>query len=207
MTRDKCLINTVICAVPYWHSSLQAPGMSTIPCHHILGMSLPSLTTENDSYLLLPSGISVLNDKTFDVYGNVTITPYTLGDASLTGFNATCDKAFTNLTTHKASFNSTVQKYLIVQRLGNLKDTGKFGVRYNTASGLKTFLNNNYPELVDLIYTNPTGADPHTPAAASLTALMNLYVESDLYLLTGAPAHLALYRRRLNLVRATGSIS
>lgn len=154
---------------------------------------------------VLSAGISQLGDRTYDAYGNATITYTATPAADPVAFQALCDKALTNLTNHKASFNSTVQKYLIVQRLGNLRDTGKFAVRYNTANALKAFLTNNYPELVSLIYTQPKGADPYVPSAATLTALMNLYVESDTYLLTGAPAHLALYRRRLNLVSTSSS--
>jgi len=86
---------------------------------------------------------------------------------------------------------------LVNQRLGNLRDTGKFAVRASVASALRTFLSANYPELVAAIYINPQGADPSVPAAATLDALMALFVESRLYLVTGAPANLALYRRRL----------
>lgn len=141
-----------------------------------------------------------MGDRTYDIDGNATITYITTAPADAAALEALCDTALTNLTAHRASYNSTVLKYLVVQRLGNLRDTGKFAVRYKTADTLKGFLNQKYPELVKLIYTDPRGADPHSPGPATLAALMNLYVESDLYLLTGAPAHLALYRRRLNLV-------
>lgn len=75
------------------------------------------------------------------------------------------------------------------------------------AASLRAFLSTYYPELVDAIYVQPTGADALADVvSASLDTLTNLFVESELYLLTGAPASLALYRRRLTLVRSLESV-
>jgi hypothetical protein len=115
-----------------------------------------------------------------------------------------CDTAAANLTTHLNSYNSTILSLLVSQRLGDLRSTGKFAQRYSIANSLRSFLANNHPELVAPIYISATGADASDPAAASLDALMNLFVESSTYLITGAPASLALYRRRLTQVRHAG---
>jgi hypothetical protein len=85
--------------------------------------------------------------------------------------------------------------------LRDLRTTGKFAQRYSVANSLRTFLANNHPELVSPIYIDATGADASDAAAASLDALSNLFVESSVYLVTDAPASLALYRRRLTGVR------
>jgi hypothetical protein len=132
--------------------------------------------------------------RTYDAQGNATISYTTTPTVQ------ECADATANLTAHKASYNATLIKYLVVQRLGNLRDTGKFGVRYSVQATLRTFLNRQYPELVTGIFVEPKGADAHAAAAATVSALANLYVESDLWLVAGAPANLALYRRRLNQV-------
>lgn len=134
--------------------------------------------------------------RNYDSFGNATYT------YSTTPAQSDCDAAITNLTSHRSSYNSTVMSLLVNQRLGNLRDTGKFAVRASVATTLRTFLTARYPELVAAIYINPQGADPAATAAATLDALMALYIESRLYLLTGAPANLALYRRRLLQVNA-----
>jgi hypothetical protein len=134
--------------------------------------------------------------RTYDAKGNATITSTTTPTVQ------ECADAAANLTAHKASYNATLIKYLVVQRLGNLRDTGKFGVRYSVQDTLRSFMSSKYPELVSGVFVEPRGADAHAAAAATVSALMNLYVESDLYLVAGAPAHLALYRRRLNQVSA-----
>jgi hypothetical protein len=141
------------------------------------------------------SGVTSMGLRTYDAQGNATIT------LTSTPTVQDCTDAAANLTAHKASYNATLIKYLVVQRLGNLRDTGKFGVRYSVQDTLHTFLSKQYPELVSGIFVEPKGADAHVAAAATVSALANLYVESDLYLVAGAPAHLALYRRRLNQVR------
>lgn len=150
--------------------------------------------------LLCTPGVTVLGDRTYDAQGNAS---YSYGAPT----EQLCATALSNLTNHKASYTNTLLKYLVVQRLGNLRDTGKYAVRNTVATSLRTFLANNYPELVSGIYLDPKGADPHVPSAATLSALMNLFVESDLYLVTGAPANLALYRRRLTLVSQQGAMT
>ena len=66
---------------------------------------------------------------------------------------------------------------------------------------LRKYLADNLPELVTPIYITPTGVDAlKNPQDARLDALASLFVESDQYLVTGAPAHLALFRRRLTQV-------
>jgi len=136
-----------------------------------------------------------LGVRTYDSLGNATYS-YSASPAQ-----SDCEAAVANLTAHRSSYNSTVMSLLVNQRLGNLRDTGKFAVRASVATALRTFLSARYPELVAAIYINPQGADPAVPAAATLDILMALFVESRLYLVTGAPANLALYRRRLLQVK------
>jgi hypothetical protein len=135
--------------------------------------------------------------RTYDADGNATVASTTTPTVQQ------CADAAANLTAHKATYNATLIKYLVVQRLGNLRDTGKFGVRYSVQDTLRSFMSSKYPELVSGVFVEPRGADAHAPAAATVSALMNLYVESDEYLVAGAPAHLALYRRRLSQVGAS----
>jgi hypothetical protein len=89
-----------------------------------------------------------------------------------------------------------VQPRRVTPRASN-RTTGKFAQRLGVAASLRAFLSASYPELVPGIFTNARGADASDPAAASLDALVNLFVEGRQYVLTGAPANLALYRRRL----------
>jgi hypothetical protein len=135
--------------------------------------------------------VTQYGDRTWDIDGNVTYS-YTATPSA-----AQCTTAATNLTAHVASYNSTILSLLASQRLGDLRTTGKFAQRLSVANTMRTFLNNNYPELVRAIYVDSTGADASDPAAASLDALTSLFVDSSLHLVTGAPASLALYRRRL----------
>lgn len=139
-----------------------------------------------------PAGIFQVADRSWDAYGNVTDTYY-----SAPVPQATCDTATANLTTHLASYNATIISLLASQRLGDLRTTGKFATRIAVTASLRAFLTANYPELVSALFIQPRGADASDPAAATLDALTSLFVESRLYLLTGAPANLALYRRRL----------
>eukprot|EP00883_Tetradesmus_obliquus_P001212 jgi/Sobl393_1/11292/SZX78320.1 len=149
--------------------------------------------TDSAAYLASKcTGVTSMGLRTYDADGNATIT------FTSTPSVQDCADATANLTAHRASYNATVIKYLVVQRLGNLRDTGKYGVRYSVQDTLRSFLSKKYPELVSGIFVEPKGADAHVAAAATVSALANLYVESDLYLVAGAPAHLALYRRRLN---------
>lgn len=70
----------------------------------------------------------------------------------------------------------------------------------SVTAALRAYVAANLPELLDPIFNDPKGADPeNNPQAATLASLVNLYVESPAYVLTGAPANLALYRRRLVL--------
>ncbi|WIA39913.1 hypothetical protein OEZ86_013355 [Tetradesmus obliquus] len=149
--------------------------------------------TDSAAYLASKcTGVTSMGLRTYDADGNATIT------FTSTPSVQDCADATANLTAHRASYNATLIKYLVVQRLGNLRDTGKYGVRYSVLDTQRSFLSKKYPELVSGIFVEPKGADAHVAAAATVSALANLYVESDLYLVAGAPAHLALYRRRLN---------
>lgn len=140
---------------------------------------------------VLAVGVALYGDRSWDIDGNVTYSYAALPSA------AQCSTAATNLTAHLASYNSTILNLLASQRLGDLRTTGKFAQRLNVANTMRGFLNSVYPELVRAIYIDSTGADPSDPAAASLDALTSLFVDSSLHLVTGAPASLALYRRRL----------
>lgn len=154
--------------------------------------------TVTHAVCLLPAGVTQLGDRTFDIDGNATYS-YNVDPVP----QPFCDAAAANLTAHLNSYNSTILSLLASQRLGDLHTTGKFAQRYSVANSLRSFLADNYPELVSPIYIDATGADASVAAAASLDALSNLFVESSLYLVTGAPANLALYRRRLTGVRQT----
>lgn len=145
-------------------------------------------------------GIALYGDRTWDIDGNVTYT------YAATPTAAQCTTATTNLTAHLSSYNSTILSLLSSQRLGDLRTTGKFAQRLGVANAMRTFLNSRYPEVVPAIYT-ATGADPAQPAAASLDALTSLFVDSREHLVSGAPANLALYRRRLTGVSLTPCLS
>lgn len=137
------------------------------------------------------AGSEKLRDRTYDSQGNATI------DYSH-NLTTSCATALANLTTHYQAINNTLLSLLLNQRLGNLADTGKFAVRTTSMANYQKFLAKNFPELVAGIYTNPTGNDAQNDAYnATLAALANLYVESPAYLIPGAPANLALSRRRL----------
>lgn len=138
------------------------------------------------------AGITQLGSRSTDIDGNVTFS-YSTSPIP----QAQCDAAAANMIKHLNSYNSTILNMLASQRLGDLKTTGKFAQRGTVASTLRTFLANRYPELVTGIYVDPKGADASDTAGATLDALTSLFVESSLYLVTGAPASLALYRRRL----------
>lgn len=112
-----------------------------------------------------------------------------------------------NLTAHLNSYNIIILSLLSSQRLGDLRTTGKFAQRLRVASNIRSFLSSKYPELVAAVFVNPTGADASDPATASLDALANLFVEGNQFVVTGAPADLALYRRRLTGVRVAGGSS
>lgn len=141
--------------------------------------------------LLPDAAVTQYGDRTWDIDGNITYS-YTATPSA-----AQCTTAATNLTAHVASYNSTILSLLASQRLGDLRTTGKFAQRLSVANTMRASLNNNYPELVRAIYVDSTGADASDPAAASLDALTSLFVDSSMHLVTGAPASLALYRRRL----------
>jgi len=143
------------------------------------------------------AGITQLGSRSVDIDGNVT---YSYSTSPIP--QAQCDAAAANMIKHLNSYNSTILNMLASQRLGDLKTTGKFAQRGSVASTLRTFLANQYPELVGGIYVDPKGADASDTAGATLDALTSLFVESSLYLVTGAPASLALYRRRLTGVSA-----
>lgn len=147
---------------------------------------------------MLPSvtGITQLGDRSTDIDGNITYS-YSLAPIP----QALCDAAAANMAKHLGSYNSTILSLLASQRLGDLKTTGKFALRGSVAGGLRAFLLSRYPELVSAVYVDPRGADPSEPAAATLDALTSLFVDSQQHLVTGAPASLALYRRRLVGVR------
>jgi len=80
------------------------------------------------------------------------------------------------------------------------RDTGKGSNRTAVFSAMNAYLSKALPEMVDPIYNTPAGTDAlGSPAQATLSALATLFVESPAYLVTGSPANLALYRRRLLL--------
>ncbi len=114
--------------------------------------------------------------------------------------------AATNLTAHRASLNATLIKLLVTQRLGNLRDTGKYGARAAVLASLRANMAESLPELLAGVFVEPRGADAlSAPDAARVDALAALYVESEEFLVAGAPAHLALFRRRLNQARMCGA--
>lgn len=139
------------------------------------------------------SGVAQLAEPSWDAQGNVTFTLSPAGAIPA----AVCDTAAANLTAHLASYNSTVISLLANQRLGDLRTTGKFAQRWGVAAALRAFLVATYPELVASVFVTPRGADASDVAAATLDTLVALFVEGRQFLLTGAPANLALYRRRL----------
>jgi hypothetical protein len=99
---------------------------------------------------------------------------------------ATCAQALADLEAFRNGVNASVLALVVNQRLGNLKDTGKSGVRLQAINTLKAYLQANYPELVDPVFTAPTGVDPiNNPLEAKIDALASLFVESDQYLITG----------------------
>jgi hypothetical protein len=98
----------------------------------------------------------------------------------------TCTQALSDLESFRDGVNASVLALVVNQRLGNLKDTGKSGVRLQALNTLKGFLQANYPELVDPVFTVPTGVDPiNNPLEAKIDALASLFVESDQHLITG----------------------
>lgn len=141
------------------------------------------------------AGVIQLGERAWDIDGNATYS------YSLSPSQAECDTAVTNLTAHLNSYNSTILSLLSSQRLGDLRTTGKFAQRLKVASNIRRFLSSKYSELVAAVFVDSTGADASDPATASLDALANLFVESNQFVVTGAPANLALYRRRLTGVR------
>lgn len=139
------------------------------------------------------SGVDALAKPAWDAQGNVSYTVSPAGAVPA----AVCDAAAANLTAHLAAYNSTVISLLANQRLGDLRTTGKFAQRGSVAAALRAFLAASYPELVGAIFVAPRGADASDVAAATVETLVALFVEGRQFLLTGAPANLALYRRRL----------
>lgn len=122
---------------------------------------------------------TTLLERTFDVNRNPTIS----APANLA---ATCAQALADLEAFRNGVNASVLALVVNQRLGNLKDTGKSGVRLQAINTLKAYLQANYPELVDPVFTAPTGVDPiNNPLEAKIDALASLFVESDQYLITG----------------------
>lgn len=139
------------------------------------------------------TGVGVLSRRVW--YENGTseiVTPPAVPDA------AACSEAAANLTTHRAALNSTLLSWLVGQRLGNQVTTGKVANRTATIEALRASMAARQPELLAPVFTAPKGADAGgDPAAATLASLVALYVDAPSFVAGGAPAHLALFRRRL----------
>jgi hypothetical protein len=190
---------------PATYASANCSGRGTELCAHACMLSRCWCPSSNARpwlagllCVLCAADVTQLGDRAWDIDGNATYS------YSMSPSQAECDATVANLTSHLSSYNSTILSLLSSQRLGDLRTTGKFAQRLRVANNIRRFLSSKYPELVAAVFVNPTGADTSDPVSASLDALANLFVESSQFVVTGAPANLALYRRRLTGVRAAG---
>lgn len=115
-----------------------------------------------------------------------------------TNLNAACLAINSTLWSYRTAFFQVFQTLLINQRLGNTQTTGKRASRNAVITTIQTYLNNNYPELVDPVFNTPAGTNPNAPIDASVATLSQFYVDGKTFSVTPPPAQLDLRLRMVS---------
>ncbi|KAG2499695.1 hypothetical protein HYH03_002630 [Edaphochlamys debaryana] len=95
-----------------------------------------------------------------------------------TALHAWCSTGLNTSLTWRNNQTNAVRRLLIDQRLGDMRSTGKIGVRNAVNAALRDWIVANTPELLAPIYSLPSGTSAaDDPVSARLEPLMTLYTE------------------------------
>jgi hypothetical protein len=110
-----------------------------------------------------------------------------------------CSAKLGILQTHSNKYWDAMRKLLVDTRLGDDgRTSGKKYIRYQTRDTLRSYIQGNFPERIDWIFTTPIGTDAvGNPASCRLDELTRVYVESPSYSVDPAPSSSNLTRTKV----------